>query len=67
MLQDDGNVVLYTKDSKEVWDTNTHPKGLLRKRQERTKGKQFCFQDDGNLVVYNKDGKYPFNDRRDVN
>ncbi|WP_412078179.1 FG-GAP-like repeat-containing protein [Streptomyces xanthophaeus] len=45
-MQTDGNLVLYTKDNKPIWATNTNnnPGALAR------------MQTDGNLVVYKADG-----------
>ncbi|MEU7550930.1 FG-GAP-like repeat-containing protein [Streptomyces sp. NPDC044571] len=46
VMQTDGNLVLYTKDNKPVWATNTNGhKGALAR-----------MQNDGNLVVYEANG-----------
>ncbi|AZA83407.1 curculin domain-containing protein [Chryseobacterium lactis] len=41
MFQNDGNLVLYTRDGSPVWDTKTTDRGV-----------KAVFQEDGNLVVY---------------
>jgi Cysteine-rich secretory protein family len=47
ILQQDGNAVLYDRNSKPLWSTNTG--GLITPRE-------FTMQDDGNLVLYSTDG-----------
>src|SRR5438270_8650901 len=48
MMQQDGNVVLYDRNSKPLWSTNTG--GTISPRD-------FIMQTDGNLVLYGTDGK----------
>jgi Cysteine-rich secretory protein family len=47
IMQQDGNVVLYDRNSKPLWSTNTG--GLITPRA-------FIMQTDGNLVLYSTDG-----------
>jgi uncharacterized protein YkwD len=47
MMQTDGNVVLYDRNSQPLWATNTG--GLITPRE-------FIMQTDGNLVLYDKEG-----------
>jgi uncharacterized protein YkwD len=48
IMQVDGNVVLYNRNSRALWSTNTG--GLIKPRN-------FTMQTDGNLVLYSTDGK----------
>lgn len=47
IMQTDGNVVLYDRNSQPLWATNTG--GLITPRE-------FIMQTDGNLVLYDKEG-----------
>jgi hypothetical protein len=47
-MQEDGNVVLYDRNSQPLWATNTG--GLMTPRE-------FIMQTDGNLVLYSTDGQ----------
>jgi hypothetical protein len=47
IMQDDGNLVLYSADKKAKWDSHT----------SGHKGAYFAVQDDGNAVVLSSDGK----------
>jgi hypothetical protein len=47
IMQEDGNAVLYDRNSKPLWSTNTG--GLITPRD-------FTMQTDGNLVLYSTDG-----------
>ncbi|MFD7553344.1 FG-GAP-like repeat-containing protein [Streptomyces sp. NPDC059835] len=49
VMQADGNLVLYTKDRKPIWATNT----------DKNPGAVARMQSDGNFVVYKADGKTP--------
>lgn len=42
ILQNDGNLVIYTANDQAIWDAGTRGKG----------GVQLCMQGDGNLVLY---------------
>jgi hypothetical protein len=48
IMQKDGNAVLYDRNSKPLWSTNTG--GLITPRD-------FTMQTDGNLVLYSTDGR----------
>jgi hypothetical protein len=50
-MQQDGNAVLYDRNSKPLWSTNTE--GLVKPRD-------FIMQTDGNLVLYSTDGTAPW-------
>ncbi|MBP2173106.1 hypothetical protein J3E05_001438, partial [Methanococcus voltae] len=47
VMQSDGNLVIYKKDNKPIWASNTDGKG----------GNKLVMQSDGNLVIYKKDNK----------
>ncbi len=46
IFQNDGNLVVYTKDGKACWYSGTHGRG----------GNRCVLQNDGNLVIYNNAG-----------
>lgn len=50
IMQEDGNFVLYDKDGKPIWHSDT------AKASGENRGSSVCVQDDGNVVIYRPDG-----------
>ncbi|MCT4666203.1 MAG: hypothetical protein N4A45_13340 [Flavobacteriales bacterium] len=54
----DGNLVIYTKDNKHVWNMYVYAQRILNDKRNFLHGKGLLMQNDGNLKITNAKGGY---------